>query len=178
MPETIGVPVKDEPAFTLYPALKAGEGHVGIRLFEHSEEARRSHREGVVMLYSLTFRKEIAILAKYLTLPDDCRAAARHFGGAPALESLLVRKTMERLFNRDIRTETLFREHGEAVRPMILSTGQDCLREIQPVLLRFRTAMPQRFEVARNDVKLHGAVIEIDDASGKAVKIQRVSEAV
>lgn len=50
-------------------------------------------------------------------------------------------------------------------------------REIQPVLARFRTAMPQRFEVARNDVKLHGAVIEIDDVSGKALKIQRVSEA-
>ena len=49
-------------------------------------------------------------------------------------------------------------------------------REIQPVLQRFRTAMPQRFEVARNDVKLHGAVVEIDNASGKAVKIQRVSE--
>jgi 2',3'-cyclic-nucleotide 2'-phosphodiesterase len=51
-------------------------------------------------------------------------------------------------------------------------------REIQPVLQRFRTAMPQRFEVARNDVKLHGAVIEIDNATGKAVNIQRVSEAV
>ena len=49
-------------------------------------------------------------------------------------------------------------------------------REIQPVVTRFRTAMPQRFEVARNDVKLHGAVIEIDNASGKALKIQRVSE--
>jgi metallophosphoesterase (TIGR00282 family) len=49
-------------------------------------------------------------------------------------------------------------------------------REIQPVLQRFRTALPQRFEVARNDVKLQGAVIEIDNASGKAVKIQRVSE--
>jgi len=51
-------------------------------------------------------------------------------------------------------------------------------REIQPVLLRFRTAMPQRFEVARNDVKLHGAVVEIDEATGKALKIQRVSEAI
>ena len=49
-------------------------------------------------------------------------------------------------------------------------------REIQPVLTRFRTAMPQRFEVASNDVKLQGAVVEIDNASGKAVKIQRVSE--
>jgi calcineurin-like phosphoesterase len=51
-------------------------------------------------------------------------------------------------------------------------------REIQPVLARFRTSMPQRFEVARHDVKLQGAMVEIDNASGKAVKIQRVSEAV
>ena len=51
-------------------------------------------------------------------------------------------------------------------------------REIVPVVTRFRTAMPQRFEVARNDVKLHGAIIEIDNATGKAMKIQRVSEAI
>jgi len=49
-------------------------------------------------------------------------------------------------------------------------------REIVPVLARFRTAMPQRFEVARNDVKLQGAVVEIENSSGKAVNIQRVSE--
>jgi 2',3'-cyclic-nucleotide 2'-phosphodiesterase len=54
-----------------------------------------------------------------------------------------------------------------------------CLgREIEPVIKRFLTGMPQRFEVAKNRVLLHGAVIEIDNASGKAVKIQRVSEKV
>jgi len=51
-------------------------------------------------------------------------------------------------------------------------------REIQPVLQRFRTAMPQRFEVAHNNVKLHGAVIEIDNTTGKSRRIERVSEAV
>ncbi|HZF00887.1 MAG TPA: TIGR00282 family metallophosphoesterase [Methylomirabilota bacterium] len=50
-------------------------------------------------------------------------------------------------------------------------------REIEPVLKKFLTQMPQRFEVAKNRVLLHGVVIEIDDASGKAIKIQRVSEA-
>ena len=40
----------------------------------------------------------------------------------------------------------------------------------------FLTGMPQRFEVAKNRVLLHGAVIEIADTSGKAVKIQRVTE--
>jgi metallophosphoesterase (TIGR00282 family) len=51
-------------------------------------------------------------------------------------------------------------------------------REIEPVLKRFLTGMPQRFEVAKNNVLLHGAVIEIDSDSGKAVKIQRISEPV
>jgi metallophosphoesterase (TIGR00282 family) len=49
-------------------------------------------------------------------------------------------------------------------------------REIQPVIKKFLTGMPQRFEVARNNVKLHGTVIEIDDASGNAIRIQRVAE--
>jgi metallophosphoesterase (TIGR00282 family) len=49
-------------------------------------------------------------------------------------------------------------------------------REIQPVLQKFRTALPQRFEVARNDIKLHGVLIEIDHPTGKALKIERISE--
>src|ERR1017187_2601114 len=49
-------------------------------------------------------------------------------------------------------------------------------REIQPVIERFLTSQPRRFEVAKDRVLLHGAVIEIDEGSGKAVKIQRVSE--
>ena len=49
-------------------------------------------------------------------------------------------------------------------------------REIEPVIRRFLTNMPQRFEVAKERVILHGALIEIDDVSGKALKIQRVAE--
>jgi metallophosphoesterase (TIGR00282 family) len=53
-----------------------------------------------------------------------------------------------------------------------------CLgREIEPVLKNFLTGMPQRFDVARNKVQLHGAIIRIDDASGRAESIQRVAEA-
>ncbi len=49
-------------------------------------------------------------------------------------------------------------------------------REIEPVIKRFVTNMPQRFEVARNRVLLHGVVVEIDEATGKATGTQRVSE--
>ncbi len=51
-------------------------------------------------------------------------------------------------------------------------------REIKPVIQRFLTLTPQRFEVASNRVILHGAVIEIDETSGRAVKIQRIAESV
>jgi len=49
-------------------------------------------------------------------------------------------------------------------------------REIEPVIKRFVTNMPQRFEVASERVVLHGAVVEIDEATGKAFGIRRVSE--
>ena len=50
-------------------------------------------------------------------------------------------------------------------------------REIEPVVKRFLTGMPQRFEVARGRVMLHGAVVHIDEATGRALKIERVAEA-
>ncbi len=49
-------------------------------------------------------------------------------------------------------------------------------REIEPVVRRFVTNMPQRFEVARQRVFLQGVTVEIDDESGKVIRIQRVSE--
>ncbi len=50
-------------------------------------------------------------------------------------------------------------------------------REIEPVLRRFLTNVPQKFEVARERVRLQGAIVEIDNTTGKALSIQRVSEA-
>jgi metallophosphoesterase (TIGR00282 family) len=49
-------------------------------------------------------------------------------------------------------------------------------RESEPVIKRFLTQVPQRFEVARNRVLLQGAVVEIDERTGRALGIQRVSE--
>jgi metallophosphoesterase (TIGR00282 family) len=49
-------------------------------------------------------------------------------------------------------------------------------REIAPVIQRFLTGMPQRFEVAKERVILHGAVVEIDETTGRAMKIDRISE--
>ena len=49
-------------------------------------------------------------------------------------------------------------------------------REISPVVQRFLTNMPQKFEVARARVLLQGAIVELDNLTGKALRIERVSE--
>jgi hypothetical protein len=49
-------------------------------------------------------------------------------------------------------------------------------REIEPVIKRFVTHTPQRFGVAKDRVFLQGAVIDIDEITGRARRIQRVSE--
>src|SRR5208282_6185846 len=51
-------------------------------------------------------------------------------------------------------------------------------REIAPIIEKFVSNTPQKFGVASGRVLLQGALIEIDNQSGKAVKIQRVSEVI
>ena len=49
-------------------------------------------------------------------------------------------------------------------------------RDIEPVIKRFMTNTPQRFTVARDRVLLQGAVVQINDVTGRAESIERVSE--
>jgi hypothetical protein len=47
-------------------------------------------------------------------------------------------------------------------------------RRIEDVLERFLTAVPTRFEVAKDNIQLHGAVLDIDEQTGKASSIVRI----
>jgi len=50
--------------------------------------------------------------------------------------------------------------------------------KIEQVLRRFLTQMPTRFEVASGAVLVQGALIEVDEATGRATAIRRVQERV
>src|SRR3954452_20804824 len=49
-------------------------------------------------------------------------------------------------------------------------------RAIDPIVKRFHTNLPAAFPVASGEVRLRGAVIEIDETSGRALHISRVDE--
>src|SRR4051794_12536513 len=50
-------------------------------------------------------------------------------------------------------------------------------RAVDPILNRFVTNMPAAFPVAPGEVRLHGAVVMIDENTGRAQRITRVDEA-
>ncbi len=49
-------------------------------------------------------------------------------------------------------------------------------RDIAPIIQRFMTNMPQRFTVARERVLVQGALVQINDVTGQAERIERISE--
>lgn len=49
-------------------------------------------------------------------------------------------------------------------------------RRVEDVLERFLTLIPVRFEVAEGNIQLHGVVVGVDEATGKAGSITRVQK--
>jgi len=49
-------------------------------------------------------------------------------------------------------------------------------REKEPVLYKFLTQLPAKYDVATGDVRLSGAIVDVDIETGKAVHIERVHE--
>ncbi len=49
-------------------------------------------------------------------------------------------------------------------------------RRVEDVLTRFLSSIPVKFEVAQENIQLHGAMVEIDAKTGKAISILRVQK--
>jgi len=49
-------------------------------------------------------------------------------------------------------------------------------RDIESVLWRFRTGMPTRFPIAKGPVRLCGVLLDVDQETGRAIEITRISE--
>jgi len=47
-------------------------------------------------------------------------------------------------------------------------------RAVEPIMNRFVSNLPASFPVAAGDVRLHGALVEIDEKNGRALRITRV----
>jgi metallophosphoesterase (TIGR00282 family) len=79
--------------------------------------------------------------------------------------------------------------HVQTADERILPGGTACITDVgmtgphngvigmkaEQVLTRFAAGIPSRFEVADGDLWFHGVVVEVDDATGRALSIERIS---
>ncbi|MEP7070953.1 MAG: YmdB family metallophosphoesterase, partial [Verrucomicrobiota bacterium] len=49
-------------------------------------------------------------------------------------------------------------------------------RNVEPIVQRFISNLPAPFPVAHGEVRLRGALVTIDEISGRAQRIQRIDE--
>lgn len=47
--------------------------------------------------------------------------------------------------------------------------------QVEPILQKFLTGLPQRFEIAEGNEMLHGIILEIEEETGRASKIERLA---
>jgi ATP-dependent helicase HrpA len=155
LPESIGLKGTNTAEWPAYPGLQktGGKGKsVNLRLFVNSQEALASHREGVAVLFTLYFSKDLKFLKKALKLPKDMEKAADYFGGSACFEKKMLDRIIKNLFFKNIRSKNAFCAHANAVAQSILPEGRELLNLSLPVLKAYhetRTAL-YTLEVTHN----------------------------
>lgn len=137
LPETISL----TPGLVAFPALSPAENSVEILLFRNRQEALQSHRRGVRKLFILKFRKELKLLKKDLKIPSNLSPKTVDFGGPRSVEAAMFETLMTRFFDRDIRTETAFKETAQSAALEIFPTGKRLMELLGQVLSAYHHAM-------------------------------------
>ena len=174
-----------------YPAGTAGQGSGVYEIRNSKSESRNSI--AVLNLQGRTFMPPMEnpfsmALDKVNRLRQQTKIIFVDFHAEATSEKIALARMLDGQVSAVVGTHTHVQTADEQIFPngtaYLTDAGftgphDGCLgREIEPIIKRFLTGMPQRFEVAKNRVMLHGCVIEIEDPSGRALKIQRVSEAI
>ena len=174
-----------------YPPGTPGQGSGVFEIRTSSSENRTPIRVAVVNAQGRTFMP--ALENPFLAVPQEIERLRQltpvifvDFHAEATSEKIAFARMLDGKVSAVVGTHTHVQTADEQIFPggtAYLSdagfTGpQESVlgREIEPVVKRFITNMPQRFEVAVGRVMLHGVVVEIDETSGRATGIWRVAE--
>jgi metallophosphoesterase (TIGR00282 family) len=178
----------NEPRFLRplnYPAGTAGRGSVVY-------QSDRGSKLAVINLQGRTFMPPLdnpfhAVLAEVKRLQQSTRAILVDFHAEATSEKVALARMLDGQVSVVIGTHTHVQTADEQIFPggtaFLCDAGftgphESVIgREIEPIVQRFLTNMPQRFDVAKERVILQGALVDIDEFTNRAVSIQRVSQA-
>lgn len=128
------------------------------------------------------FRKADELLAK----PGSGKVVLVDMHAEATSEKIAMGRHLDGRVSSVTGTHTHVQTADEAILPggtayitdIGMTGGKDSVigREWQPVVKTFLTGLPQRFNVAADDVALEGVVVKIDESTGRASRIKRVRE--
>ena len=137
LPESISIKDENKIKWFVYPGLQKtakGKKSVNLRLFRLRDKAVDSHKDGITMLFTIYFSKDLKFLKKVLTLPKKKEKMANYFGGAQRFRKKLYQIIINNLFCKNIRSKDAFYSHAESVAPTILPKGRELLDRSLSVL--------------------------------------------
>ncbi|MCF7816964.1 MAG: TIGR00282 family metallophosphoesterase [Kiritimatiellales bacterium] len=72
--------------------------------------------------------------------------------------------------------ETVFPKGTAYITDLGMTGPKDSVlgREVEPVIAKFLTGVPHKFDVAKDDPTLEGAIVDVDMGTGKARSIERI----
>lgn len=142
----------------------------------------------------------ISLIGRVFMPPNDCpfRTADRLIAQAPARtilidfhaeatsEKIALGRYLDGRVTAVLGTHTHVQTSDETLLPggtayitdLGMTGAKDSVigREVEPVVQRFLTGMPQKFDTAKKDANLEGVILDIDPATGKARSIERIRE--
>jgi metallophosphoesterase (TIGR00282 family) len=128
------------------------------------------------------FRKADEILA---ALPGDVKVRFLDFHAEVTSEKMAMGWYLDGRVSAVVGTHTHIPTADTRILPGGTAYQTDCGMtgpydsvigvEKEPILLKFLNSMPTRMEPAKGSVELHSVIIEVDDATGRALAVKRHS---
>jgi len=168
-----------------YPAGAPGNGSIVLETGKG--------KVGVINVQARTFMQPIlenpfhALEAAVAQLHDQTRVIVVDVHGETTSEKIAIGRFLDGKVSAVIGTHTHVQTADEQIFPggtaflcdagMCGPVNSILGRAIEPIVSRFMSNLPATFPVATGEVRLRGAVVEIDESTGRALKIDRVDEA-
>ncbi len=134
IPEKIIIKGSDKYELVYFPGLEKDEDCVNLRIFKSEIESVKSHREGIITLFSILFEKDLKSVKKLLLLPKNMNEYTAFFGGEKKFNWLLYKSIVRDLLNVNIRTKETFELRALFVLQNIFEHSQKKIKNIAPVL--------------------------------------------
>jgi ATP-dependent helicase HrpA len=140
LPDYITHSGTEKAGWVAYPALEKSDSDdkkVNLRLLRQKDKAVAVHKQGVARLYRNFFSRDVKFVKKRLKLPNHIVPMADHFGGARQFEKRMFEWVIQRLFEKNIRSENEFHTYAERTAPKILVNAQEIIEKAIPILTAY-----------------------------------------